>query len=242
MGAHAYRGQGRMANRSDSRILVVEDEQDILDLIRYNLEKAGHAVTPATTGEAGLARAREAPPALVVLDLMLPGMDGLAVCRALKRDARTADVPVLMVTARGTEGDIVAGLNIGADDYVVKPFSPAVLVARVGALLRRTAAPEPDAERPLTVHGLTIHPGRHRVEVAGEPVALTATEFRILHFLARRPGWVFTRHQIVDGVMGEGHPVTERSVDVQIAALRKKLGPRGDLIETVRGVGYRVRE
>jgi two-component system alkaline phosphatase synthesis response regulator PhoP len=227
---------------ADTRILVVEDERDILELIRYNLEKAGHGVTPAATGEAGLALAREAPPDLVVLDLMLPGMDGLSVCRALKRDARTRDVPVVMVTARGTEADVVSGLNLGADDYIVKPFSPAVLVARVAALLRRTAVPEPAEDRPLTVHGVTIHPGRHRVEAEGQTVALTATEFRILHFLARRPGWVFTRHQIVDGVMGAGHPVTERSVDVQIAALRKKLGPSGDLIETVRGVGYRVRE
>jgi two-component system alkaline phosphatase synthesis response regulator PhoP len=227
---------------ADTRILVVEDERDILELIRYNLEKAGHAVTTAVSGEAGLALAREAPPDLVVLDLMLPGMDGLSVCRTLKRDARTREVPVIMVTARGTEADVVSGLNIGADDYVVKPFSPAVLVARVAALLRRAAAPEPVEGRPLEVHGVTIHPGRHRVEADGTTVSLTATEFRILHFLARRPGWVFTRHQIVDGVMGEGHPVTERSVDVQIAALRKKLGPRGDLIETVRGVGYRVRE
>jgi len=178
----------------------------------------------------------------VVLDLMLPGMDGLAVCRALKREPATARVPVLMVTARGTESDVVNGLNLGADDYVVKPFSPAVLVARVGALLRRREVPEPRGDRPLSVHGVTIHPGRHRVEADGEAVDLTATEFRILHFLARRPGWVFTRHQIVDGVMGEGHPVTERSVDVQIAALRKKLGARAELIETVRGVGYRVRE
>jgi two-component system alkaline phosphatase synthesis response regulator PhoP len=224
------------------RILVVEDEPDILDLIRYNLEKAGYGVVPAATGEAGLTLAREAPPALIVLDLMLPGMDGLSVCRALKREPRTAKVPVMMVTARGTEADVVAGLNLGADDYIVKPFSPAVLVARVAALLRRAAAPEPAPEATLTVHGVTIHPGRHRVEAGGEAIPLTATEFRILHFLARRPGWVYTRLQIVDAVMGEGHPVTERSVDVQIAALRKKLGASGDLIETVRGVGYRVRE
>jgi len=231
-----------MSEPRHTRILVVEDEPDILDLIRYNLEKAGYGVVPAATGEAGLTLAREAPPALIVLDLMLPGMDGLSVCRALKREARTARVPVMMVTARGTEADVVAGLNLGADDYIVKPFSPAVLVARVGALLRRAAEPEAPAERALTVHGVTIHPGRHRVEVKDEAVPLTATEFRILHFLARRPGWVYTRQQIVDAVMGEGHPVTERSVDVQIAALRKKLGPTGDLIETVRGVGYRVRE
>jgi len=227
---------------AEARILVVEDEPDILDLIRYNLEKSAYRVTPAATGEAGLALAREAPPDLVVLDLMLPGLDGLSVARALKRGPGTARVPIVMVTARGTEADIVAGLNLGADDYVVKPFSPAVLVARVGALLRRFQAPEPGAEQPLEIHGIAIHPGRHRVEVKGETVTLTPTEFRILHFLARRPGWVFTRQQIVDAVMGEGHPVTERSVDVQVAALRKKLGAAGDVVETVRGVGYRVRE
>jgi two-component system phosphate regulon response regulator PhoB len=125
---------------------------------------------------------------------------------------------------------------------MVKPFAPAVLLARVAALLRRVRGPEPGPEEPLSVHGVTIHPGRHRVEAAGEPVTLTPTEFRILHYLARRPGWVYTRQQIVDAVMGEGHPVTERSVDVQVAALRKKLGPKGDVVETVRGVGYRVRE
>jgi DNA-binding response OmpR family regulator len=226
----------------EARILVVEDEPDILELIRYNLEKGGYRVTPAATGEVGLALCREAPPDLLVLDLMLPGLDGLSVARALRRGPATAKVPIVMVTARGTEADVVAGLNLGADDYVVKPFAPAVLVARVAALLRRARGPEPGPEQPLEVHGVTIHPGRHRVEVAGEVVTLTPTEFRILHYLARRPGWVFTRHQIVDAVMGEGHPVTERSVDVQVAALRKKLGPRGDVVETVRGVGYRVRE
>jgi len=227
---------------AEARILVVEDEPDILDLIRYNLEKSGYRVTPAATGEAALALCREAVPDLVVLDLMLPGLDGLSVARALRRTAGSAKVPIMMVTARGTEADIVAGLNLGADDYMVKPFSPAVLAARVAALLRRGKGPEPGPEQPLTVHGIGIHPGRHRVEVDGEAVALTPTEFRILHFLCRRPGWVFTRHQIVDAVMGEGHPVTERSVDVQVAALRKKLGANGDVVETVRGVGYRVRE
>jgi DNA-binding response OmpR family regulator len=226
----------------EARILVVEDEPDILDLIRYNLEKAGYRVTPAATGEQGLALCREAPPDLLVLDLMLPGLDGLSVARALRRGPATARVPIVMVTARGTEADVVAGLNLGADDYVVKPFSPAVLVARVAALLRRARGPEAGPEQPLSVHGVTVHPGRHRVEVDGQVVTLTPTEFRILHYLARRPGWVFTRQQIVDAVMGEGHPVTERSVDVQVAALRKKLGPKGDVVETVRGVGYRVRE
>jgi len=226
----------------EARILVVEDEPDILELIRYNLEKGGYRVTPAATGEAGLALCREAPPDLVVLDLMLPGLDGLSVARALRRGPATARVPIMMVTARGTEADVVAGLNLGADDYMVKPFAPAVLLARVAALLRRVKGPEPGPEQPLAVHGVTIHPGRHRVEVDGAVVTLTPTEFRILHYLARRPGWVFTRHQIVDAVMGEGHPVTERSVDVQVAALRKKLGPKGDVVETVRGVGYRVRE
>ena len=227
---------------ADTRILVVDDEADILELIRYNLERAGHRVTGVSSGETALMAAAAAPPDLVVLDLMLPGVDGLTVCRRLKEATATREVPIIMVTARDTEADIVTGLSLGADDYVVKPFAPAVLVARVAALLRRKGAAPVDEAAQITLHGIAIDPGRHQVTADGNTVPLTATEFRILHYLARRPGWVFTRGQIVDGVMGEGHPVTERSVDVQIAAIRKKLGNAGVVIETVRGVGYRVRE
>ncbi|MFQ5509748.1 MAG: response regulator [Leptospirillia bacterium] len=224
------------------RILVVEDEPDIREVIRYNLEKANYVVVPTGSGEAGLAAARAEPPDLVLLDLMLPGMDGFTVCRALKADEATRDVPVVMLTALGTEADIVKGLTLGADDYISKPFSPGVLVARVGAVLRRAGTDEPPVEALLSVHDVTIDPGRHRVAVGSGAIDLTPTEFDILHFLARRPGWVFTRGQIVDGVKGVGHPVTERSVDVQVAALRKKLGDSGNIVETVRGVGYRMKD
>jgi two-component system alkaline phosphatase synthesis response regulator PhoP len=223
-------------------ILVVEDEEDILELLRYNLAKEGFRVTGALSGEEAVRAARSTPPDLIVLDLMLPGMDGLTVCRELKMDAKTREVPIVMLTAKGEEVDIVAGLELGADDYVTKPFSPRVLLARIRAVLRRRrveAAPVSDS---LVLHDLAIHPGRHEVLVQGRPMDLTATEFRLLHFLARRPGWVFTRAQIVQGVQGEDYSVSDRAVDVQIVGLRKKLGPAGKYIETVRGVGYRLKE
>ena len=173
---------------------------------------------------------------------MLPGMDGLTVCRELKQDARTREIPIIILTAKGEEADIVAGLELGADDYVTKPFSPRVFLARLRAVLRRRQAEPAPASDSLELHEMTIHPGRHEVLVQGRPVDLTATEFRLLHFLARRPGWVFTRAQIVQGVQGEDYAVSDRAVDVQIVGLRKKLGAAGQYIETVRGVGYRLQE
>ncbi|MGB8993293.1 MAG: response regulator transcription factor [Desulfobaccales bacterium] len=223
-------------------ILVVEDEDDILELLRYNLAKEGFRVTGVVSGEEALRTARSQPPDLIVLDLMLPGMDGLTVCRELKQDAKTRETPIIMLTAKGEEADIVAGLELGADDYVTKPFSPRVLLARLRAVLRRHVLPPAAAADALVLHDLTIHPGRHEVLVQGQPVDLTVTEFRLLHFLARRPGWVFTRAQIVQGVQGEDYAVTDRAVDVQIVGLRKKLGAAGAYIETVRGVGYRFKE
>jgi two-component system alkaline phosphatase synthesis response regulator PhoP len=223
-------------------ILVVEDEESIAELVRYNLAREGYAVQVASSGEEALALLRDCHPALIVLDLMLPELDGIEVCRRLRRDEATHDIPVIMLTARGEESDIVAGLEAGADDYVTKPFSPRVLLARVGAVLRRRAAGTPAADAMVQIHGITIHPGRHEVSVEGQRVELTHTEFRILHLLARRPGWVFTRYQIVDAVHGHDYAVTDRSVDVQIVGLRKKLGDAGNYIETVRGVGYRFRE
>lgn len=223
-------------------ILVVEDEEDILELVRYNLMKEGYRVTGALSGEEGLKVARSQSPDLIVLDLMLPGIDGLTVCRELKLDARTRDLPIIILTAKGEEADIVAGLELGADDYVTKPFSPRVLLARLRAVLRRRQAePQVEADR-IEIHELAIHPGRHEVLVQGEPVDLTSTEFRLLTFLARRPGWVFTRSQIVQGVQGDDYSVSERAVDVQIVGLRKKLGSAGKYVETVRGVGYRFKE
>lgn len=223
-------------------ILIVEDEEDIQELVRYTLEREGHVVVAAETGEKGLAAVRGARPALILLDLMLPGLDGREVCRRLKQDEATRSIPVIMLTARGEEADIVAGLELGADDYITKPFSTKVLAARVGAVLRRAARTVPPTQDVIEIDDLVIHPGRHEVTVAGNKVELSSTEFGILQFLARRPGWVFTRRQIVRGVHGEDHPVLDRSIDVQIASLRRKLADRGDLVETVRGVGYRFAE
>ncbi|QHI70035.1 response regulator [Tichowtungia aerotolerans] len=226
-----------------TNILIVEDEEDIRELVKYNLHRENFGVLEAGSGEEGLTMVERMTPDLVLLDLMLPGKDGLEICRILKRDERTQDIPVVMMTARGEESDIVTGLELGAEDYIVKPFSPKVLAARVKAVLRRHAsAPELAPEDVLRIHDMVIHPGRHEVLVKERPVDLTATEFRILHFLARRPGWVFTRYQIVDAVHGEDYPVTERSVDVQIVGLRRKLKRAGSNIETVRGIGYRFRD
>jgi two-component system, OmpR family, alkaline phosphatase synthesis response regulator PhoP len=224
-------------------ILIIEDEEDIRELVRYNLKREKFTVLEAETGEEGLISAERDRPDLILLDLMLPGKDGMQICRELKQNERTRNIPVIMMTARGEESDIVAGLELGAEDYVVKPFSPKVLMARVKTVLRRkSAAPVSSDTDVLKVHGLTIHPGRHEVTVQGEAADLTATEFHILHFLARRPGWVFTRYQIVDAVHGEDYPVTERSVDVQIVGLRKKLKKAGVHIQTVRGIGYRFED
>ncbi len=178
-----------------------------------------------------------------MLDLLLPKVDGLNVCKQLKSDPKTQHIPILMLTAKSEEVDMVTGLECGADDYVTKPFSPRVLLARIRSVLRRprskTTDEDPEAVR---IGKLAIHPGRHEVLVDGKTVDLTFTEFRLLHFLARKPGWAFSRSQIVDAVKGEDYPVTERSVDVQVVGLRKKLGSLGSCIETVRGVGYRFKE
>lgn len=223
-------------------VLIVEDEEDICELIRYNLDREGYRVLCAETGEQGLKMARREIPDAILLDLMLPGVDGLEVCRQLKASSETSRIPIVMVSARGEEADVVSGLELGADDYVPKPFSPRVLMARTRAVLRRPRSVPDDNEAPLEIHGIHIHPGRHEVTVGDEQVDLTSTEFKILQLLAQRPGWVFTRYQIVDGIRGPNYPVTERAVDVQIVALRRKLGATGKLIETVRGVGYRLRE
>jgi two-component system alkaline phosphatase synthesis response regulator PhoP len=222
------------------RVLVVDDEQDLLELVSYNLNKEGFRVTCVATGEEALSVAKKELPDLIVLDLLLPAVDGLEVCRLLKMDSRTQHIPILMLTAKSEEADVVTGLEMGADDYVTKPFSPRVLVARVKSVLRRRTQEESD-DGAITAHDIVIHPGLHEVRLAGQALDLTFTEFRLLQFLARKPGWAFTRGQIVDAVKGEDYPVTERSVDVQVAGLRKKLGTRGDYIETVRGIGYRFK-
>ncbi len=230
---------------SNQTILVVEDEDDVIELLRYNLSRNGYRVEVAMTGLDAVSRASTLQPDLILLDLMLPGMDGLEVCRTLKKESRTERIPIIMVTAKGDEADIVAGLEMGADDYVTKPFSPRVLLARVKAVLRRparTKVPEPGSSPVVRIHQVEIDPGRHRVLIKDKPVELTSTEFALLYFLASRPGWVFTRYQIVDAVHGSDYPVTDRSIDVQIVGLRRKLGSAGKYIETVRGVGYRFQD
>ena len=220
------------------KILVVDDEEDIRELISLNLERESFEVIGVETGEQALAQARTRQPALVILDLMLPGIDGLEVCKKLKADPRTQLIPIVMLTAKGEETDIVTGLELGADDYVTKPFSGKVLLARIRRILRKKSEPSED-EAIVRIHELVIDPIRHEVLLEDQPVELTLTEFNILRTLARRPGRVFTRYQIVDAVHGDDYPVTDRAIDVQMVALRKKLGSCARYIETVRGVGYR---
>ncbi len=225
------------------QILVVDDEEDILELVRYNLILEGYKVISAASGEKALKIARTEPTDLIVLDLMLPGIDGLQVTKILKKSEETRQIPIIMLTAKGEEADIVTGLELGADDYITKPFSPRILVARTKAAIRRKSEKkaEEDAVSKI-IDNLVIHSGRRDVFVNDKPVELTFTEFQVLNYLARHPGWVYTRSQIVDAVRGESYPVTDRSVDVQIVGLRKKLGSYGKYIETVRGVGYRFRD
>jgi len=219
-------------------ILVVDDEEDIRELVTLNLRREGYDVVTCETGEQALKQVAAKAPSAVILDLMLPGIDGLEVCRRLKADPKSQHLPVVMLTAKGEEADIVTGLELGADDYVTKPFSGKVLVARLRRLLRRQQETD-DENAVVTIHELTIDPTRHEVLVGTEPVTLTLTEFNILHTLARRPGRVFTRYQIVDSIHGSDYLVTDRAVDVQIVSLRKKLGPCAKYVDTVRGVGYR---
>ena len=224
------------------RILIVDDEEDILELVSYHLARDGYQVTMALSGEEALRKAKHEAFDLIVLDLMLPGMDGLDVAKALKAETQTRSVPIVMLTAKGEDADVVTGLELGAEDYVTKPFSPRVLSARVKAVLRRRSMAPADVTDLIRIHAIEIDPGRRMVLVGGAPLDLTYTEFQLLFILARRPGWVFTRSQIVDAVHGNDYPVTDRSVDVQVVGLRKKMGAYGSYIETVRGVGYRFKE
>lgn len=229
------------SNRSKA-ILVVDDESDIRELVRYHLARDGYWVACAETGEEALKLVRHQPPDLIVLDLMLPGRDGLEICRQLKADPQTAAVRILILSAKSEDADIVAGLELGADDYVTKPFMPQVLVARVRAILRRRVNLI-EAESDVLNHGeLVIDPARYQVTVGTMPVNLTTMEMRMLIALARRPGLALTRFQLIAASQGEGVCVTDRSVDVHIAALRRKLGTCGSLIETVHGIGYRFKE
>jgi two-component system, OmpR family, alkaline phosphatase synthesis response regulator PhoP len=238
------KGLGKIAMAGE-HILVVEDDVNIMELVRYNVTNKGYKVTGVATGENALMTIGAYKPDLVVLDLMLPGIDGITICEHLKKSEGTKDIPIIMVTAKGEDEDIVKGLEAGADDYVTKPFSIDVLLARIKAVLRRAQRKNSDAVEvsvPLKIHELSIDPARHKVSIKGTPIELTLTEYKILHYLARHPGWVFTRYQIVEAVRGEGYVVTERSVDVLVFGLRKKLGEFEGYIETVRGIGYRFRE
>jgi two-component system phosphate regulon response regulator PhoB len=232
-------------------IVVIEDEDAILDVLDYNLRREGSDVATARDGRAGLELVRERRPDLVLLDLMLPELDGIELCRRLRSEPATAGIPVIMITAKDDESDVVLGLGVGADDYVTKPFSPRELVARVQALLRRSTrggavgedsdqllADDPDRAR-VEVAGVSVDPDRHEVLVDGEQVRFTRTELRLLHVLLRRPGRVYTREQLVERVMGENAWVTDRTIDVHVRAIRRKLGVRSGAVETIRGVGYR---
>jgi two-component system phosphate regulon response regulator PhoB len=224
------------------KILVVDDEKDILELIDYNLSKNGYRVKTVTSGEEALDLVKENDYDLIILDLMLPGVDGFDICKIIKADKHKANIPIVMVTAKADEADRVAGLEIGADHYVTKPFSPRELLAIVKATLRRKPGKQEEEKTVIERGDLKIHVGRHEVTVKGQIIDLTHLEFRILLALAKKPGWVMTRYQIVDSTRGEGISVTDRSVDVHIVSLRKKLAEYADCIETVRGVGYKFKE
>ena len=225
----------------NKNILLVEDDPDIKELISFNLSNQGHQVFEANNGELGIEKAREKIPDLILLDLMLPGIQGLDVCRIIKADQETKDIPIIMVTAMGQEEDIVKGLETGADDYITKPFSIKVLLARVSAVLRRSFEEyDKDSNKPLLINGISIKPKLREVRFKDKVINnLTFSEFQILYLLAGHPGWVFTRYQIINKIRGDNYPVTDRSVDFQIVGLRKKLGGAGKFIRTVRGVGYR---
>ncbi len=226
---------------SKGRVLVIDDEKDLIELVQYNLEKEGFLVTNAQDGESGLAAAFSDHPDMIIIDLMLPGMDGLEVCRSLRSDNRTALIPIIMLTAKSEESDRILGLELGADDYVTKPFSPRELIARIRAVLRRSSAPKLSSER-IHFGGLTIDLGRREVSCEGTIIPVTATEFRLLRFFALHPGRVYSRDQLIDNALGREVSVVDRTIDVHITGLRKKLGNCGKWIETVRGFGYRFRE
>ncbi|MEB2308675.1 MAG: response regulator transcription factor [Candidatus Brocadiaceae bacterium] len=223
------------------KILVVDDEQDLVKLIRYHLEKDGYRVLSAHNGEDALFLSRKERPELLILDLMLPGMDGLEVCKKLKADRDLTNTAIVMLTAKGEEADITTGLKLGADDYITKPFSPKELVARAQAVLRRTKNALAIQEY-IKIDDLTIDLDKHEVIIKNEPVQLTLAEFKILYHLARKPGRVFTRDQLLDAVSGPETAVTDRTIDVHVASLRKKLKTFANRIATIRGIGYKFKE
>lgn len=225
------------------KVLIVEDEPDIAELLRFNLSLEGYVPIVTHSAEDALKVLEQDVPALILLDLMLPGMSGLEFCQMIRRNEAWKKTGVVMLTAKNQEEDLVRGLELGADDYIGKPFSPQVLMARVGSVIRRVVDEiVPENPEILKVHDIEIHLGRHEVSNASGPLQLTQSEFLILEFLCRKPGWVFTRSQIVDAIRGENYAVTERAIDFQMVGLRKKMGESANLIETIRGVGYRMKE
>lgn len=230
------------------RIVIVEDEPDVYEVLEYNLAREGYEVRGSDHGERGLALIQKEAPDLAILDVMLPGMNGLDICRELKADPKTRSIPVIILTARNEEADVVLGLGLGADDYLTKPFRPRELVARVQAALRRqspgasgsaSGGDEEGEEGRYVVQGVVLDSSRHVVLVDDEPITLTATEFRLLRFLMSHPGRVYTREQLIDRSVGAQAVIIDRNIDVHVRGIRKKLGPYRDLLETVRGVGYR---
>jgi two-component system alkaline phosphatase synthesis response regulator PhoP len=233
-------------NLKKKTILIVEDDEDIQQLVGYNLIKAGFLIEYSDSGEQALKKIKNQIPDLVLLDLMLPGMRGTELCRIIRSDSRFSELPIIMLTAKGEETDIIRGLDQGADDYITKPFSPKILLSRVKAVLRRkakdSATSAADSSDVIKLNSLVIDPGRYEVKIDGEPVNLTPTEFGILQLLTKKAGWVFSRQQIIDAVRGYDYLVTPRTIDVQMFSLRKKLGETGRKIETVRGIGYRFND
>ena len=236
------RSQRMAATMPQRKIVVIEDEPDILEAIQYNLEREGFKVVTATSGDEGLKTVVREGPDLLLLDLLLPGLDGIEVCRRLKMDPVTQRIPIIMVSAKGEESDIVLGLGVGADDYVTKPFKPKELIARVRAVLRRGTYREDAGGERVARGPLVVDATRHEVRLDGGSVTLTPTEFRLLHLLASHPGRVFTRDLLVTRVIGDGAAVIDRNIDVHVRSIRKKLGFHRHLIDTIRGVGYRFRD
>lgn len=240
---HEVRKKGSFVPQlSEDKILLIEDDSDISELVQYNLEREGYKVFVCANGEAGFSQATQLKPDMIVLDLMLPGLDGLSVCRKLRAHPTTAEVPIVMLSAKGEESDVVVGLEMGADDYVTKPFSPKELLARIRAVLRRPRLASPVTEVRRKIGPVTLDPDRHEAYLHDHPLVLTLAEYKLLSALTSRPGRVFTREQLLEKITGGETYVIDRNIDVHIRAIRKKLGDNADFIQTVRGVGYKCRE
>jgi len=230
---------------SKKHILIIEDDEDIQQLVSFNLIKAGFNVSCANNGEDGLERLDEEIVDCILLDIMLPGLSGIEVCKKIRERHEQANLPIIMMSAKRQEEEIINGLENGADDYITKPFSPKVLVARLKSVLRRSNKNDSEnteqQDEIIVINDIKIIPGRHEVLVKGHEIKLTSTEFAILVLLSKRPGWVYSRQQIIDAIRGHDYLVTPRMIDVQVFSLRKKLQDAGENIETVRGIGYRCK-